>query len=59
MRRRPQFSLIDLVTGARRPLTDLHAGRPIRSFDVSPDGKSIVLDRVQENSDIVLIELAP
>jgi Tol biopolymer transport system component len=57
--RRPQFSLIDLVTGARRPLTDLHAGRPIRSFDVSPDGKSIVFDRVQENSDIVLIELAP
>ncbi len=28
-----------------------------RSFDVSPDGKEIVFDRVRDNSDIVLIDL--
>jgi Tol biopolymer transport system component len=56
--RRPQFSLVSLETGARRPLTDLKPGRPTRSFDVTPDGKRIIFDRVQENSDIVLIELA-
>jgi Tol biopolymer transport system component len=55
--RRPQFSLVNLETGARRQLTDLRAGRPIRGFDVAPDGKSIVFDRVQENLDVVLIEL--
>ncbi len=55
--RKPQFSLVNLETGARRQLTDLRPGQPIRSFDVARDGKSIVFDRVQENSDIVLIEL--
>jgi TolB protein len=56
--RKPQFSLVDLATGARRQFTDLRPGRSTRSFDVTPDGKRIVFDRVQENSDIVLIELA-
>ena len=56
--RRPQFSLVNLKTGARRKLTDLKPGRPTRSFDVTPDGKHILFDRLQENSDIVLIELA-
>jgi hypothetical protein len=31
--------------------------QPIRSFDVTPDGKTILFDRVQENSDIVLIDI--
>jgi Tol biopolymer transport system component len=57
--RTPQFWLVNLETGARRQLTDLRPGRPIRGFDVAPDGKSILFDRVQENSDIVLIDLAP
>jgi hypothetical protein len=26
-------------------------------FDVSPDGKRVVFERVRENSDVVLIEL--
>ena len=55
--RKPQFSLVNLKTGERRQLTDLHPGRSTRSFDVSPDGKSILFDRVQENSDIALIDL--
>ena len=56
--RKPQFWLVDLATGARRQLTDFRAARWTRSFDVARDGKSILFDRVQENSDIVLIELA-
>jgi hypothetical protein len=40
-------------------LTDLRPGRNIRTFDVTLDGKRILFDRVQENSDIVLIELPP
>jgi hypothetical protein len=31
----------------------------VRDFDVSADGREIVLERVQEHSDIVLIDLAP
>jgi len=55
--RRQNFWLLDLTTGRRRQLTDLHPGSSLRSFDVSPDGKSILFDRVREHSDIVLIEL--
>jgi Tol biopolymer transport system component len=56
--RSQQFWLVDLATGQRRQLTNLRPGRSIRGFDVTPDGKSILFDRVQENSDIVLIDLA-
>jgi hypothetical protein len=31
----------------------------MRSFDISPDGKQIVFDRVHENADLVLIDLKP
>ena len=51
--------LIDLQTGVERQLTNLAPDFNVRDFDVSPDGREIVLERVQENSDIVLIELAP
>jgi hypothetical protein len=30
----------------------------MRTFDVAPDGKSIVFDRLRRNSDIVLFDLA-
>jgi Tol biopolymer transport system component len=30
-----------------------------RTFDITPDGKRIVFDRVRQNSDIVLIDLPP
>lgn len=50
--------LIDLETGAERQLTDLAPSFDLRDFDVSADGREIVLDRVQEQSEIVLIDLA-
>jgi Tol biopolymer transport system component len=51
------LSLIDLETGAERPLTNFGRAFIIRDFDVSPDGREIVFDQVQENSDVVLIDL--
>ena len=56
--RKPEFWLVNVETGMRRQLTELNPGPSIGSFDVSLDGKSILFDRVQENSDIVLIDLA-
>jgi Tol biopolymer transport system component len=53
------FWLVDLRTGAERRLTGLHPEFLVRDFDVSPDGREIVFDRVQENSDVVLIDLPP
>jgi Tol biopolymer transport system component/predicted Ser/Thr protein kinase len=54
--RAQDFWLFDLTTGDRRRLTQLKPGYSVRSFDVSPDGREILFDRVQENSDIVLID---
>lgn len=51
--------LIDLEAGTERQLTNLPADFNVRDFDVSADGREIVLERVQEHSDIVLIDLAP
>jgi Tol biopolymer transport system component len=48
--------LIDLDTGKERQLTNFGPDFVVRDFDVSPDGREIVLDRVQENSDIVLLD---
>jgi len=53
------FWLVDLETGSERRLTDLGPEFVVRDFDVSPDGREIVFDRVQENSDVVLIDLPP
>jgi Tol biopolymer transport system component len=50
--------LIDLETGAERQLTNLPPDFNVRDFDVSPDGREVVLERVQEHSDIVLVDLA-
>jgi Tol biopolymer transport system component len=49
--------LVDLDTGAERQLTNLPADFNVRDFDVAPDGREIVLERVQDRSDVVLIEL--
>ncbi len=54
--RRENFWLVDLATGRRRQLTDLRGGFYLRGFDISPDGKQILFDRIRENSDLVLIE---
>jgi dipeptidyl aminopeptidase/acylaminoacyl peptidase len=49
--------LVDLDTGAERQLTDLSSAFTVRDFDVSADGRELVVERVQEQSDLVLIEL--
>ena len=54
--RNQDFWLVDLETGKERRLTNLKPGYEPKSFDVSPDGRQIVFDRVRENSDIVLID---
>jgi dipeptidyl aminopeptidase/acylaminoacyl peptidase len=52
------FWLLDLSTMKTRQLTRLDNGSAMRSFDITPDGKRIVFDRLKDNSDIVLIELS-
>ena len=49
--------LIDLESGAEQQLTDLAPEFEVRDFDISPDGREIALERVQEHSDLTLIEL--
>ena len=49
--------LIDLETGAERQLTSLAPDFSIGDFDVSPDGREVVLERVQEDSDVLLLDL--
>jgi Tol biopolymer transport system component len=49
--------LIDSDTGAERQLTNLPTEFDIRDFDISPDGREVVLERVQERSDVVLLDL--
>jgi Tol biopolymer transport system component len=48
--------LIDLESGAERQLTNLTPEFDIRDFDISPDGREVVLERVQERSDVVLLD---
>lgn len=55
--RHKNFWLLDLQSGSRRQLTNFGHGLIIGDFDVSPDGGEIVFDRMQEESDIVIIDL--
>ncbi|HMH12135.1 MAG TPA: hypothetical protein VK578_03415 [Edaphobacter sp.] len=48
---------IDLDTGIERQLTNLTPEFDIRDFDISPDGHEVVIERVQERSNVVLLEL--
>ena len=48
---------VALDTGAERQLTDFEPGFDIRDFDISPDGREIVIEQVQEHSDIVLLDV--
>jgi Tol biopolymer transport system component len=56
----PQTDLywVDLKTGQRRRLTNFKEGFLIQSFDITPDGKEIFFDRVRDNADIVMMDLA-
>jgi Tol biopolymer transport system component len=49
--------LIDLETGIERQLTNLTPDFDISDFDISPDGREVVVERVQERSDVVLLDL--
>jgi hypothetical protein len=48
---------MDLETGTERQLTNIPPDFDIRDFDISPDGREVVLERVQERSDVVLLDL--
>jgi len=53
------FWLLDLTTKKSRQLTRFkNSSAATQSFDVTADGKQIVFDRVRDNADIVLIDLA-
>jgi Tol biopolymer transport system component len=51
------FWLLDLKTMNSRRLTRLSSFAVMRTFDITPDGKRIVFDRLTEDSDILLIDL--
>jgi hypothetical protein len=51
------FWMLDLATKKTRQLTRLTNTASRRTFDITPDGKQIVFDRLRDNSDIVLIDL--
>ena len=50
--------LVDLDTGTERQLTNLPPDFDVRDFDLSPDGREVVFERVQERSDLVLMDLS-
>ena len=53
------FFRLDLETGEQRQLTnfDPTISSEIQNFDISPDGKRIVFDRLRNHADIVLMTL--
>ena len=50
--------LINLEMGTEQQLTNLRPDFDLRNFDLSPDGHEVVLERVQDRSDVALLELA-
>jgi Tol biopolymer transport system component len=50
--------IIDPETASERKLTNLPPDFHVRDFDISPDGREVVLERVQERSNIVLLDLS-
>ena len=51
------LELIDLETISNRQVTNLPSDFDIRDFDISPDGREVVLERVQERSNVVMLDL--
>jgi Tol biopolymer transport system component len=51
--------LMDLKTGAARQLTSLPTDFDVHDFDISLDGREVVLEREQECSNVVLVDLPP
>jgi Tol biopolymer transport system component len=50
--------LVDLDTGVEQQLTHLPPEFDIQDFDISPDGRDAAIERVQEHSNVVLVDLA-
>jgi Tol biopolymer transport system component len=48
---------INLDTGAESQLTEVPADFDIQDFDVSSDGHEVVLERAQQSSDVVLLDI--
>ena len=51
------FRLVDLGTRKTSQLTNLSDRGFLNTFDITPDGKYLVFDRSQQNSDVVLVDL--
>ncbi len=51
------FWLLDLTTSKSRRLTQLSSPATMSTFDITPDGRQIVFDRLREDSDLRLIDL--
>jgi Tol biopolymer transport system component len=49
--------LIDLETGSERQLTNFNSDFEISDFDISPDGREVVLERVQQRSNVGMLDL--
>ncbi len=49
--------IVDVESGAEQQLTNFGADFDIRDFDISPDGRQLILEHVQEKSNIVLVDL--
>lgn len=47
----------DLESGAERQLTNFGPDISIRDFDISPDGRELIVEQARERSDVVLIEV--
>ena len=55
--RAQDFAMLDLATMNLRLLTHLSQRDTMQAFDIMADGKTIVFDRLRDNSDIVVIDL--
>jgi hypothetical protein len=51
------FRLVDLRSGSQRQLTNFGRRFIIGDFEISVDGGEIVFDRLEANSEIVMIDL--
>ena len=51
-----ELRLLEFESGRSRPLTRFASSSTMCTFDITPDGETIVFDRERDNSDLVLIE---
>jgi dipeptidyl aminopeptidase/acylaminoacyl peptidase len=49
--------LVDPDTGEERPLTNLGADFNVSDFDIARDGRQIVLERTEDQSNVTLLDL--